>query len=278
MIRRVLGLIVFVVVLVGVTAALVRLGERSMAFFPFRGEAETPAQYGIDFTPLDIPTPDDERLRAWWLPADRPRAQVIYFHGNGGNLSLWCPIIVGVRRQELSLLAVDYRGYGMSTGSPSERGLYRDVDATLERFYRELRREDTPVVYWGRSLGATMAAYAAARRAPDGLVLEAGFPSARAVLRGNPLLMVMGLFSSYRFATAEWLQSVERPVLVIHGTADRIIPFALGRELFGGIRGAKRFHAIEGGDHNDAQPLEAAAYWEAVRQFVADLEVRRTGR
>jgi pimeloyl-ACP methyl ester carboxylesterase len=120
----------------------------------------------------------------WTLPHAVPRAAVMYFHGNGGNLSVWLPILAGVYKQGFTVHAIDYRGYGASTGRPTERGLYRDVDATLESISARLDR-GLPLVYWGRSLGTTMAAYAASRRRPAGLILEAGFPDARSLLRAS---------------------------------------------------------------------------------------------
>jgi fermentation-respiration switch protein FrsA (DUF1100 family) len=269
-----LGPLVFLLVLVGMLTLLVRLGERRLAFYPFRGEDATPSDYGLAFTPLDVATSDGETLRAWWMPADRPLAQVVYFHGNGGNLSLWSPVFTGLRRQGFSVLGVDYRGYGLSTGKPSEQGLYRDADATLEHFHASLRQPGVPVIYWGRSLGTAVAAYGASRRPPDGLILESGFPDARAVLRGIPLLWVLSFFSSYRFPTTEWLSGVDRPVLLIHATSDSIIPYRLGRELYERITAPKRFFTIEGGDHNDLEPLNRTAYWGAVREFVTALPRR----
>lgn len=250
---------------------LVLWAEPRMAFFPFPGEHETPARYGIGLEPLTLRTADGERLRAWWIPAETPRAHVVYFHGNGGNLSVWTPVLAGLHRQRFSVLAVDYRGYGLSTGRPSERGLYRDVEATLARFDDTYRQPIVPTIYWGRSLGTAMAAYAASRRAPDGIVLESGFPSARSLLRSYPVLWVFSWFASYRFPTAEWMRGVTAPALVIHGTDDSIVPYAQGRALFEQIGNPKRFYAIQGGDHNDPVPLNAEAYWKAVDEFIASL-------
>jgi hypothetical protein len=250
---------------------LVLWAEPRMAFFPFPGEDDTPMRYGIPFEAVTIGTEDGERLRAWWIPAETPVAQVVYFHGNGGNLSIWTPVLVGLHRQQLSVLAVDYRGYGLSTGRPSERGLYRDVEATLAQYDRACRRPGVRTIYWGRSLGTAMAAYAAARRAPDGIVLEAGFPSARSLLRSYPVLWVFSWFASYRFPTAEWMRSVTAPALVVHGTDDSIVPFPQGRALFDQLPGPKRFYAVQGGDHNDPVPVNAEGYWSAVAVFVSEL-------
>jgi fermentation-respiration switch protein FrsA (DUF1100 family) len=218
-----------------------------------------------------VSTTDGERLRAWHLPREDARAQVIYFHGNGGNLSLWADILVGLWHQRLDVFAVDYRGYGLSTGRPSEQGLYRDADATVRYVSDRLRNAQVPLVYWGRSLGTVTAAYAAGQHPADGVVLESGFPSARTLLRSNPVLWLLSWFASYRFPTQEWMSQVRQPTLVLHGDQDSVIPFRLGQQLYEALPGPKTFVRIEGGDHNDPVPRVPHVYWSAVERFVTTL-------
>lgn len=267
---RVLVIVLLVLAaLVAVLALLVRLSEARLAFVPERGESFTPGAAGIAYEPVAVATADGETLRAWWMRREDAAATVFYLHGNGGNLSLWAPVLEGLWRQGYAVFALDYRGYGVSTGAPSEAGLYRDVDAALEVLDKQ--RSSRPVIYWGRSLGTVMVSYACSRRAPDGLILEAGFPDARAVLEGSPLWLLSWL-SSYRFPTARWLEGVRTPTLVIHGDRDRVIPFALGRRLYDAVHGPKRFFTLEGGDHNDVEPARPGPYWRAIGEFVTSLK------
>jgi fermentation-respiration switch protein FrsA (DUF1100 family) len=259
-------------VLIGVLVAcalmliLVRWAEPRLAFFPTPGESETPRDSGVPFDAISIDTADGERLRAWVMRAPAPRANVVYFHGNGANLSNWSPILTGIVQHGYSVFAFDYRGYGLSTGHPTERGLYRDVDAVVKQS-RTGRSESIPTIYWGRSLGTAMAAYAGTVQPPDGIILESGFVNARAAVRSSPILVVLSFFSSYRFPTAEFVNRTNRPVLVMHGTRDSVIPFTLGHELFETLTVPKQFSVIEGGDHNDDVPRDAGAYWSAVSRF-----------
>jgi fermentation-respiration switch protein FrsA (DUF1100 family) len=262
-------------VLIALVAALalwllVRWLEPRLAFFPTAGEDRTPAALAIPFQAASLRTQDGETLRAWYLPHDHPRAFVLYFHGNGGNLSIWLPMLAGLHRQGYAVAAIDYRGYGLSTGSPTEQGLYRDVDAALA-WAATLRGTDVPVVFWGRSLGTTMAAYAASKARPAGLILESGFPDMLAVIDDSPLLRALSVLASYRLPTAEYATRAGVPVLVMHGDADTVIPFRHGQILFDALPQPKRFAVIPGGDHNDLAPPDARRYWAAIDGFVSSL-------
>lgn len=272
-----LSLAITIVVFIGALALLVRWLEPQLAFFPFKGESETPRDFGIPFEAVTLDTADGETLRAWRMTPPAPqaaRARIVYFHGNGGNLSNWSPILAGIVRRGYGVFAIDYRGYGLSSGRPTEHGLYKDVDAAVAAAWPG-DGNGTPLVYWGRSLGGSMAAYAATVKPPDGVIVEAGFPSARAAVSGSPVLAVLSLFASYRFPAAEFLGRAGRPVLMLHGDRDSVIPFALGRDLFERIPEPKTFVVIQGGDHNDATAPDPAAYWAAIDRFVAGLARRR---
>jgi len=260
-------LLVLLAVPVGLTV-LARFLEPRLTFFPARGEWAT-SSADVPFETVDIRTADGERLRAWVLPNDSAKASVLFFHGNGGNLSIWLPILAGIRDQGYAVTAFDYRGYGLSTGIPSEDGVHRDVDAVLA--WWATQPHASPVVFWGRSLGTTFAAYAASKSRPAGLILESGFVDGRAVVRDSTPLLLLSYFASYRLPTAEYAQAARCPVLVMHGDADHVIPFANGKALYEALPQPKRFAVIGGADHNDLQPPDARAYWNAVREFVTTL-------
>jgi hypothetical protein len=263
-------------VVAGVLKLLVWWVEPAMMFYPISGVQETPGDARLAFTDLRIPTADDETLHAWWLENPAPRAQVVFWHGNGGNLSLWLDVIVELRNRGFSVLAVDYRGYGASTGKPSERGLYRDADASVRVFAEQLRKGTAPVIYWGRSIGAPVAAYAASKAPPDALVLETPFPDIRNALRTNPVLWVLSWFSSYRFPTSKHLERYRGPLLIVHGEADSIVPFSAGRRVFERARTEqKTFVTIANAGHNDLHVVNPQLYWRGVDDFVAKLAPAR---
>lgn len=250
---------------------LIGAAEGRLVFFPYKGEDRTPASLGIPYSAVPLQTADGERLMAWQLEPGRPIADVVYFHGNGGNLSVWLPVFAALHQVQLRVLAVDYRGYGLSTGAPSEQGLYRDAEAVVQHA-RETRHSSTrPVVYWGRSLGGPVAAFATGVVPPDGLILESTFADKAAVARSHPVLRLLNVFASYRFPTAEMLRDGQRPVLVVHGDRDTVIPFRLGEELFDRLPPPKQFVRVGGADHNDFFDASRQAYWAPILQFVAAL-------
>ncbi len=117
------------VVVVAALKLLVSWFEPRAVFFPSRGEQETPARLGIRYESLRLHASDGVDIAAWQLEPDAPKADIVYFHGNGGNLSLWLPVFATLHHFGYRVLAVDYRGYGLSGGKPSERGLYADAEA-----------------------------------------------------------------------------------------------------------------------------------------------------
>jgi uncharacterized protein len=267
---RGLSFLLTLAAIVALVKLLVIWLEPRIAFYPLRGVQATPAAMSLPYVDLRIPTRDGETLHGWFLESAEPRAQVVFWHGNGGNLSLWLDVVAALRSRGFSVLAVDYRGYGGSTGSPSEKGLYRDGEATVQEFQRTLRKTGSPVIYWGRSIGAPVAAYTASLFPPDGLVLEAPMRDARSVLRSDPIMWGLSFLSSYRFPTSSFVRQYGGPLLVIHGDADDIVPFESGHSVFGDARSTqKEFAVIEGAGHNDLHLVSPERYWSAIDRFVA---------
>jgi fermentation-respiration switch protein FrsA (DUF1100 family) len=272
--HRVMRLLVMIGLVAVTLKVLAWWLEPRMAFFPTRGVQETPASARLPFVDVRIPTDDGETLHAWWLEHPEPSAQILFFHGNGGNLSMWLDVFVELRRRGFSVLAVDYRGYGDSTGRPSEGGLYRDADATVRVFTERLRRAGSPVIYWGRSIGSAVAASAASRGGSDALVLESPFPDMRSIFAGNPAMQLLSVFSSYRFPVSRFIERYDRPLLVIHGDADSIIPYAAGMRVFDRAPGVrKRLVTIPHADHNDLHVVNPTMYWKAIEEFVGSLGI-----
>ena len=235
-----------------------------------RDLATTPERFGLEYQEVTLTTSDGERLHGWYLPAPGARHTLLFFHGNAGNISHRLDSLLLFRQLGLSQLILDYRGYGRSSGRPSEAGLYRDGEAAWNYLTRELGLEPGQIVLFGRSLGGAVAVWLAAREAPAGLIVESSFtsvPDLGAEL--YPWLPVRWL-SRLRFDSRSRIAQVRAPVLVVHSRDDEIIPFAHGQALFAAANPPKRLLELRGG-HNDGFMVSRGPYLNGLRSFLDGL-------
>jgi fermentation-respiration switch protein FrsA (DUF1100 family) len=214
-----------------------------------------------------ITTEDGVKIHGWFVPADSALATLIMSHGNAGNISHRIPIIRELQRRQFNVLMYDYRGYGRSDGSPDEEGIYKDGRAVFDYALKLPEVDPRRVVLWGTSLGGAVAVDVALHRRTAGLILESTFSSAKDVARAvYPFLPVHFVLRS-QFNSAEKIQNITVPVLVMHGNRDSIIPIALGRKLFRAANDPKEFYEITGADHNDTFFAGGTAYYDKVTLF-----------
>lgn len=230
------------------------LFQGRLVYFPV-GELEgTPSDVGLEYLSLDITTADKVRIHGWFTPGPNHGAAsdraVLFFHGNGGNISHRLSTLAIIHDLGLSCLIIDYRGYGQSQGNPGEKGTYLDAEAAWEYLLQEQGYAPEQVIVWGRSLGGAIAGWLATEKTPAGLILESSFTSIPDMgAKLYPFLPVR-LLSRIKYDTASRLPLLKCPVLVIHSPQDQVIPFEQGRELFRVAPEPKIFLEMTGG-HND---------------------------
>lgn len=242
--------------------------ERLYVFRPSRDVLKTPAKLGIPYDQCFVDTADGCRLSAWNICPEDPLGSIVYFHGNGGNLGVLVEILAMFYRYRLQVFAVDYRGYGWSTGIPTEKGVYSDALAAVRYFNANFRRRTLPVVYWGRSLGGCVASFAAKELPPHGVILETAFPSKKQLLRHLPHIRPFRFFSRYNLHTVAHLVGHQYPVLVMHGDKDRTIPFEQGKSLYDQLDEPKDLYVVPGAGHIDIHMLDSERYMQRVLAFV----------
>jgi fermentation-respiration switch protein FrsA (DUF1100 family) len=237
----------------------------ALVYFPDRQHYGDPGDVGLAFTDLTIPTDDGERLHGWWIPARaRPaRGHVLFFHGNAGNVSHRLEHARALTAAGLDLLLVDYRGYGRSTGRPSEAGLYRDARASLAALRAGGQVDPARVVYMGESLGGAVALWLALQDPPAGLVLQSTFTSLRDMARVHYPWAPSALVGD-GFPSLERIRQLQAPVLILHGDADDIVPVAQGRALHAAAPEPRRLEVVAGAGHNDLVDLMGASYGTVV--------------
>lgn len=236
-------------------------------FQPSPGRDLRPAQIGLAGEELQLRTEDDVTLHAFYLPAPGASRALLFLHGNAGNASHRLPNAAELVRLGVHVLLLDYRGYGLSEGSPSEAGVYRDARAGLAHLRDVRGLPEERIVVFGRSLGAAVAVDLARDRPLAGLVLESAFTSASDVARGiyGPL---GGLVARGRFDAARRIPEVRCPILFFHGDRDDIIDLELGRRLFELAPEPKTFEVIQGAGHNDTTAVGGRAYFARIHRFL----------
>jgi len=215
-----------------------------------------------------VPTSDGEKLLAWYVAPKADKPLVVYFHGNGDTLS-W-----RVDRDRLlvadgtGLLALSYRGYEGSTGSPSETGLHLDADAAWAFAAAQVPADR--IVVWGHSLGTGVAVGLAADRRIEALILEAPYTSLVDVASMRFPYVPIRLLLKDQFRSDRRIGQVTAPVLVLHGALDDTIPIQYAERLYELVRSPKRFVRFAEGGHLDLDNYGALT---AVRNFIASLPV-----
>jgi len=236
-------------------------------YFPTREhDGGTPAAVGLDYDDVYLRTSDGVKLHAWFVPASSRRPVVLFLHGNAGNVSHRLDKLVVIHGLGVSVMLLDYRGYGWSDGEPSEDGTYRDAAAAYE-WIIDGRSQPAGVLVYGESLGGTIGTDLAAHREVGGLVLESTPSSILAVARHHYPVLPIGLLLTARYDALARIGAVTAPLLILHSIDDEIVPFAMAEEMFGAARSPKRLVKLRGG-HNDNFIVTAEAYRTALAEFI----------
>lgn len=235
---------------------------------PSRAHMATPKALGLDYEPVRIETADGETLDAWFIPAAKRRGTLLFFHGNAGNISHRLQSIAVFHALGLDVLIVDYRGYGASTGAPSEEGTYADAMAAW-RYLTETRdvRPDR-IVLFGRSLGAAVAANLAGRTKPAALILESAFTSAPDLAAHHYWYFPVRRLTRFHYDIRAALAVIDCSLMIVHSRHDEIVPFAHGQALFAAAREPKEFLELRGG-HNDGFVVSGRIYTDGLDRFLA---------
>lgn len=257
-------------------AALLFLFQDRLAYYPEIGREmySTPREHGMDYEPLAMATPDGEKLDAWFVPAPQAHGVVLFLHGNADNLSHRMDSIAMFHRLGYAVLIFDYRGYGRSSGKPSEAGLHRDAETAWAYLTRARGIAPENIVLFGESLGGALATHLAARQRPGALVLTSVFTSVQDLAADLYPWLPARWLARLRYDTRAALARTDCPVLVAHSPDDEIIPYRHGQELFAAAPGPKVFLALAGG-HNDGFIFMQEHWVEALAGFLRQHVVRR---
>ncbi len=243
--------------------------QRKLLYFPVRWSASEARRANPGYDEIQVRTTDGEEIHAWLNRVKDSPWTVLICHGNAGNLMYHEAPLEIFRAIGLQAILFDYRGYGLSSGSPSEAGLLRDGEAIRDYAVNTLGVSPERLVYFGQSLGSGVAVLLAAAKPPGRLIVESGYPTLPAVARVHYPFLPAGLLMRDRFAAAEKIASVKCPVLFLHPGLDEVIPIELGRKLYDAANDPKRFVEIPGTHHNDAFHLAMEQHVAAITEFLS---------
>lgn len=224
--------------------------QRSILFQPDATRPEPAQSRAADMTWATASTADGLELRGWWKPAAPGRATILYFHGNGGNIGDRDGKARRLIDRGYGLLMAGYRGYGGNPGSPSEAGLLADGRAWLAAL-EGLGVPAQRAILYGESLGSGVVTALATETAVGGLVLEAPFTSIVDIAAARYWFVPVRRLVLDRFDTESRLPQVKAPLLIIHGSRDRVVPVVHGERLHAVATGPKRLARLDGGGHSD---------------------------
>ncbi len=228
---------------------------------------------GLPLEDVWLDTPDGLRLFGWFVPARTSGASpvLLWCHGNAGNIINRLHNLVALHRIGLSVFLFDYRGYGLSTGQPTEAGLYQDALTAYSYLAETRRMPPHRLVIFGRSLGAAVAGTVASRKPAAGLILESCFPSVAAVAREYYFGLPADWLLTSRFDLSAQLPAITMPLLFVHGDRDEIIPIELGKKVYEAANAPKSFYEVRGAGHNDLYVVGGRAYFRRLQEFVTQV-------
>lgn len=269
----VISILTFVLIGLPLSFFMLRRFEASTTFQPERAASGGVWRVPKGGEEVWFKTADGVKLYGWFFRSTRGEAAatVVYFHGNGGNMSYCDWIGVNLAARGFDVLLFDYRGYGRSEGEPvSEREFYADADAALDFVLKERGARPESIVLYGQSLGTAAAIDGAARRSCGALIVESGLSSA-----GDMAGAIMPWLPGFvRGLTKNKLDSVGKiarvrcPVLVVHGERDNIVPAAQGRKLFEAAPEPKGWKLVKGAGHNDLSIVGGQNYIDSLADFI----------
>jgi fermentation-respiration switch protein FrsA (DUF1100 family) len=255
-------LVIAVVAYLGLVG-LMYVAQRSLMYFPDTTRWSLTDVGLPQAEEVVLPTADGEHAVAWHVPPRPGKPVVLYFQGNGGGLNLRANRFKRLVADGTGLLALNYRGFGGSTGGITEAGLLQDAEAAYA--FVAGRYGADRIVLWGESLGTGVAVAIAAEHPVARLLLESPFTSTVDVAALRYWFVPVRWLMHDQFRSDQRIANVTAPVLVVHGDQDRTVPFAFGERLYAMARPPKRFLRLPGAGHNNH---DAYGVLEQVRAFI----------
>jgi uncharacterized protein len=226
-----------------------------------------PEPFGLSVRDCWLRAADGVDLHGWWIPHRRAHGTLLFCHGNSGSIAHQVGVLRHLGRLRVNILAFDYRGYGRSSGTPSERGLYLDVRGAFAFLTQQLGQPATTVILFGHSLGGAVAIDAARDCPAAGLVAQSTFTHLRAAARAATPSLPLHWIARRQFRSLDKVGGLDLPKLFIHGEEDGTLPVELGRRLFEAAAEPKELYLVPHAGHNDVHRYGGLRYLRRIGRF-----------
>lgn len=247
--------------------------ENFFVFFPETSFDLTPGDLHLNFKDVYFSTEDGKTLHGWFFPSDEDSPVLLFCHGNAGNISHRLDNVRLLLEKKLQVFIFDYRGYGKSSGRPSEKGIYRDGLAAYDYLVQEEGLSSSNIILFGRSLGAAVAVDVSLKRDIRSIIIESAFISTKGMAKTMFLFSLFSPILPANYNNLEKIAHIKVPKLFIHGEEDNIVPFSMGQKLFDASSAPKYFFRIKGAGHNDTYPLGGEKYFQIIATFSKESKI-----
>jgi len=254
------------------TCLLLLWGQPKLIFFPDSYLKSTPQAYGLDYQDVWLRIGEDQ-VHGWWIPASQSSAPtLLYFHGNGSNNGDLTEIAAILHQLPVSVLLIDYRGYGKSSPVfPNETRVYQDGEAAWQYLTQERKIKPQQIFVYGHSLGGAIAIELASKH-PDiaGLITEGTFTSVQDLASQLPGLKLfpLSLLVTQRFDSITKVKTLETPILILHGAGDRTIPPLMAKKLYAAAPEPKYLATFDEAGHNNLPESYLQQYLLTLQEFI----------
>jgi len=268
----VLYLLLFVVIIFLGLFLYTKFLEKKTVFFPEKEILLYPEDVGLLYENVFIKTADGAKLNGWYIPYEKATYTVLFFHGNAGNISYRLDKMMVLRSLGFNIFMIDYRGFGLSQGKLTEKGLYLDAEAAYSylRQVRGLKSEN--IIIYGSSLGSAVAVDLATKENVRALILEGVLSSAKDVaVRRYPYLPAFAF--SYKLDSLKKIKQVNVPKLFLHSVNDEVLDIEMAIKLFKTASEPKKFIKLKG-EHATCYNESKVEFLKAIESFVNELKKR----
>ncbi len=242
--------------------------QRSFIYFPRKGPYDPDVWKFNGIQLIQLKTADNKNLYSWYRRAKPGSPTLVLFHGNAGSMAERLPMLKSYIQAGWGVLILEYRGYGLNKGDPTEEGLYYDGDAAMRFLARQEDVDSRCIVLYGHSLGSAVATKVASYFHVGGVVLSSSFTSVPDLASYHYWFLPSNFFLIDRFDNSSRISSVRSPILYIHGEDDKISPIFYAKKLYGATKSAKKFISLKGVGHNNLPDISDYLF-----KFVSDNKI-----